>query len=135
MGRKIDVDEFLAKYIKLYEGNQDFLKKSKVPEQTKGYIKCMEDTMYLLRRADAKSRVEAEIESHKLRAIMCANAGNTDEAKDEWYLHDCLLLLKSIQDCGDCNNCANHKNCQYAPELGQMVRYNCPFYKKESDPK
>ena len=58
MGKKIDVDEFLDKYHKLYEANQEFLKKSKVPEQTKGYLKCMEDTMYLLRRAKEESDLE-----------------------------------------------------------------------------
>lgn len=58
MGVKIDVDEFLDKYNKLYESNQEFLKKSKVPERTKGYLKCMEDTMYLLRRAKKESDPE-----------------------------------------------------------------------------
>lgn len=53
------------------------------------------------------------------------------EEKSEWYLHDCLSLLKNIQDSGDCNVCASKKDCQYAPKWGQMVRYNCPFYKKE----
>lgn len=56
-----------------------------------------------------------------------------NEAKDERYIHDCLSLLKNIQDCGDCNVCASKKDCQYAPKVGQMVRYNCPFYKKESE--
>jgi hypothetical protein len=28
-----------------------------------------------------------------------------------------------------CNDCKNH-NCGYMPRVGQMVRYNCPFYKR-----
>lgn len=53
--------------------------------------------------------------------------------KEERNICDCLLLLKNIQDCGDCNVCANKKGCQYAPKWGQMVRYNCPFYKKAGE--
>lgn len=48
----INVNKFSYKYHKLYEKNQEFLKKSKVPEQTKGYLRCMEDTMCLLSNAD-----------------------------------------------------------------------------------
>ena len=81
------------------------------------------------------NRLETEIENHRMRAIMSENVGNTNEAKAEWYLYECLSALKNIQDSGDCNVCASQKDCQYAPTPGQMVRYNCPFYKKESDEK
>lgn len=47
---------------------------------------------------------------------------------------DHLILLRQIQQTGDCNRCKN-KKCGYAPKAGQMVRYNCPFYKAESDGK
>lgn len=67
------------------------------------------------------------------KSNFCPNCGASMSANDERYIHECLSLLKNIQDCGDCNVCASKKNCQYAPKLGQMVRYNCPFYKKESD--
>lgn len=43
------------------------------------------------------------------------------------YILDSLILLRQIQGTGDCNNC-NNKKCGYLPEVGQMVRYNCPFY-------
>lgn len=79
------------------------------------------------------NRLERVIENHRMRAIMCKIVGDFSEAQDELYLYDCLSTLKNIQDCGDCNVCASKKDCQYTPELGQMVRYNCPFYKKVGD--
>ena len=48
------------------------------------------------------------------------------------YILDCLRALRSILETGDCNNCAV-KDCVCKPGLGQMVRYNCPFYEKEGD--
>lgn len=39
-----------------------------------------------------------------------------------------LKLLKEIMDCGDCNVCSVKKYCRYVPEIGDKVRYNCPFY-------
>lgn len=46
------------------------------------------------------------------------------------YIFDCLTALRNILETGDCNNC-KVKNCIYKPKVGQMVRYNCPFYKKD----
>lgn len=40
-------------------------------------------------------------------------------------------LLKQILDSGDCNVCANRPYCTYVPELGMMVRYNCPFFARK----
>ena len=51
---------------------------------------------------------------------------------DITYILDSLILLKQIQNTGDCNVCKN-KECKYKPKVGQMVRYNCPFYKAESE--
>ena len=48
---------------------------------------------------------------------------------DVAYILDNLMLLRQIQQTGDCNNCKNDK-CGYMPRVGQMVRYNCPFYRK-----
>lgn len=45
---------------------------------------------------------------------------------------DCLMALRDIYKTGDCNICASRKGCEYVPKPGQMVRYNCPFYKAES---
>lgn len=46
------------------------------------------------------------------------------------YILDSLIPLKQIQNTGDCNVCKN-KECEYKPKVGQMVRYNCPFYKAD----
>lgn len=48
------------------------------------------------------------------------------------YVLDSLTLLRQIQQTGDCNACGNRK-CGYMPKPGQLVRYNCPFYKTESE--
>lgn len=50
------------------------------------------------------------------------------------YILDSLILLRQIQNTGNCNECKN-KDCKCKPEVGQMVRYNCPFYKAESEGK
>ena len=47
------------------------------------------------------------------------------------YVLDSLTLLRRMQQTGDCNTCRN-KSCGYIPKPGQLVRYNCPFYKAES---
>lgn len=39
-----------------------------------------------------------------------------------------LLLLEEILKRGDCNTCGKRKDCEYAPKLGEIVRYNCPFF-------
>lgn len=41
---------------------------------------------------------------------------------------DHLVLLREIQNTGDCNTCKVKKNCRFAPKIGEIVRYNCPFY-------
>lgn len=46
------------------------------------------------------------------------------------YILDSLILLRQIQQTGDCNICVN-KECEYKPKAGQMVRYNCPFYEPQ----
>lgn len=45
------------------------------------------------------------------------------------YVLDTLMAYRRIVQSGDCNSCVESKNCKYAPELGEQVRYNCPFYK------
>ena len=50
------------------------------------------------------------------------------------YILDNLILLRQIQQTGNCNTCKNKdKNCTYMPKAGHTVRYNCPFYKAESE--
>lgn len=52
-----------------------------------------------------------------------------DTISDLCYITDCLRALKAIYNAGDCNICSRSKDCEYRPGAGQMVRFNCPFYK------
>ena len=45
------------------------------------------------------------------------------------YVHDVLRAYKRIVESGDCNTCGN-KVCEYKPKCGELVRYNCPHFKK-----
>lgn len=47
---------------------------------------------------------------------------------DVAYILDSLRDLKQIYQSGCCNSCTN-RECGYLPKPGQLVRYNCPFYK------
>ncbi len=53
-----------------------------------------------------------------------------DAIRDVAYILDTLMAYRNIVDSGDCNRCGKKKNCEYAPKAGQLVRYNCPFYKR-----
>ena len=44
---------------------------------------------------------------------------------------DWLKVLKDIQSTGSCNTCKCRSRCEYEPEVEQIARYNCPFYKEE----
>ena len=46
------------------------------------------------------------------------------------YILDSLRVLREIQAAGDCNTCAGRSECEYCPQPGQQVRYNCPFYEE-----
>ena len=53
------------------------------------------------------------------------------------YILDTLMAYRSIEESGSCNNCKNRKPgaCRYSPKLGQLVRYNCPFYDRDQEGK
>ena len=54
-----------------------------------------------------------------------------EESASRYYMiADCLKTLRMIWNSGDCNDCGN-RGCLYKPKLGHLVRYNCPFYRKE----
>ena len=58
---------------------------------------------------------------------------DTSKAIEETaYILECIATLKSIQELGDCNTCGS-KDCQYRPELGKPVRYNCPHYEAKHE--
>ena len=46
---------------------------------------------------------------------------------------DALMVYAKIMKTGNCNTCGRKNTCQYCPELGQLVRYNCPHYQKEDE--
>ncbi len=48
-------------------------------------------------------------------------------ASEHRQLVEYLKALREIWNSGDCNVCRNGQ-CKWKPELGQLVRYNCPHY-------
>lgn len=50
------------------------------------------------------------------------------------YILDSLMALRDIYESGCCNDCWKVKGCEYVPKVGQMVRYNCPFYERRELP-
>lgn len=51
-----------------------------------------------------------------------------------WIL-DALSDYRDILQSGCCNNCENRNKCGHTPKAGQLVRYNCPFYVRQSEEK
>ena len=49
------------------------------------------------------------------------------------YIFCTLMAYKNIIETGSCNDCMVAKSCKYKPKLGEMVRYNCPFYERRTD--
>ena len=49
------------------------------------------------------------------------------------YILDSLMALRNIQKCGCCNDCGIAEICKVKPKVGQMVRYNCPFWTKKEE--
>ena len=54
---------------------------------------------------------------------------------DVRYILDVLTAYRNIVNSGCCNTCSKQKECKYAPKLGALVRYNCPFYKRRMEGK
>lgn len=50
----------------------------------------------------------------------------------EYFLTaDRLKLLKEIVDSGSCNDCGYSSKCYSRPRPGQIIRFNCPMYRRE----
>lgn len=49
------------------------------------------------------------------------------------YILDTLMAYRNIAESGCCNDCRIVKSCKYLPKVGQLVRYNCPFYERKED--
>ena len=47
---------------------------------------------------------------------------------DVSYIIDALRAYADIVNSGCCNECDKQRDCEYAPKVGQLVRYNCPFF-------
>ena len=75
-----------------------------------------------LKKINARRKVRKQMAEDRLNKVI----------SDIAYILNNLRLLREIQNTGDCNICKN-RDCGYMPKPGQSVRYNCPFYKAESE--
>ena len=50
-----------------------------------------------------------------------------DVIVDVAYVLDTLRAYRDIAKTGCCNDC-RRKDCEYRPQWGEMVRYNCPLF-------
>ena len=49
---------------------------------------------------------------------------------DVAYILDSLTAYRRVAQSGCCNDCEKRRTCEYAPDPGQLIRYNCPFYER-----
>ena len=49
------------------------------------------------------------------------------------YILDLLKAYRNIVESGCCNNCTFAHGCIHEPKVGQLVRYNCPFYERDQE--
>lgn len=47
------------------------------------------------------------------------------------YILEVLMEYRKIVESGCCNDCRMRYSCEHLPKLGQLVRYNCPFYERK----
>lgn len=48
------------------------------------------------------------------------------------YLANCIAFMDEIKALPTCNDCAGAKEgCEYVPEWGEHVRYNCPLWREK----
>ena len=78
----------------------------------------MSDTLKgTLKKAENESRLDKII---NYRAVTLSELD---------YVYSCLMAYKQIIESGCCNDCY-YKPCDYTPDPGRLVRYNCPFYRR-----
>ena len=46
-----------------------------------------------------------------------------------YYLIDCVKFVDRVSKLPCCNTCGKLKDCEYRPEWGDSVRWNCPLWK------
>ena len=47
------------------------------------------------------------------------------------YIADCMIAVNDMMEMHNCNDCGIKNKCEYAPGLGQKVRWNCPLWQEE----
>lgn len=80
------------------------------------------DQKYLAESQEATASMYEKYKNDPAMAFVYRECASDHRQVAAW-----LSVLKQLQDSGSCNDCAN-KSCLHKPELGQLVRYNCPFY-------
>ena len=50
------------------------------------------------------------------------------------YIADCMVAVNDMQEMHNCNDCGIRKRCEYLPDVGTPVRWNCPLW-QEHKPK
>lgn len=51
------------------------------------------------------------------------------------YIADCLAAVNDMQEMHNCNDCGIKNKCEYVPEPGQKVRWNCPLWRGRKEAK
>ena len=105
-----------------------------------------EELLSLMKEASKRRKTLTEEEEHLNEAMArlillgdCANSLKETETEtkvnkvisDLYWVIDCLKAYQEITQSGSCNDCDIAKACQCKPKLGELVRYNCPFYKRK----
>lgn len=44
------------------------------------------------------------------------------------HIYDYAIVGAEYLDCHDCNDCSRAFVCDYAPEIGELTRANCPLW-------
>ena len=87
-----------------------------IPDTKKIPIKSASE----IRQEDAKAEAREKMGDRLDKAIA-----------DMAYILDTLTAFNRIVESGDCNGCMSRMDCIYRPEWGELVRYNCPHYKRD----
>lgn len=49
------------------------------------------------------------------------------------YILDALKALREIQNSSNCVTCSKLKSCEYKPQCGKLMRFNCPLYEGKDE--
>ena len=77
---------------------------------------------------------EAIIHCHEVADRCAVTDGDRKCEKEHRQIAAWLTAYKAIRESGSCHDCSHlHNSCQYAPEWGDLVRFNCPFYSRKEN--